>query len=992
MHITRSTRDDCLVVTLTGSITLATAPLVEQTLLDDLAERPVAVICDLGDVDALDPRCASVFVAVADHPTRRWPAGSLLLCGAQPAVAEVLGGLDAGGFVPLYGSLEQALSRASVRPSPLREELLLAPTLTAPAVARRFVRETVRSWGLAAPEGQLSEPAQLLADELVTNALVHAGGDMRLQLELREDLLYIGVRDLSPRGVRQLPAGPGSESGRGLLVVARVAKAWGVQPHPRGGKVLWCTLRTSRAGASRRAGLGPFSILDSTSAPHVRRQRMVPRPDLLERLVAADGVPLISLRAPPGYGKTALLTQWVERDPRPVVWLSVDQHDNDPAVLLSHLAVALDRVGLLDHRVFAGLSSPGTSVVAAVAPRLGAALDAAAGPLLLVLDDVHLLHSQQSLDALMMLVDQLGTGSQLAVAGRGEPPLPVARLRAQGRMIELGPELLAMDRLEAGALLDAAEVELPAAAIAELVTRTEGWPVALYLAASSLRLTGSKVRAAAVLERSGRPVLEYLRSVLSELPATTVRFLTCTAVLDRMSGSLCDAVLERTGSAEVLAFLERSDLLVTPLDHQRQWYRYHPLLRQLLRSELERDEPGLIGPLARRASAWCESYGLIEASVDYAVQAGDADLVARLLGDVGFGVYRSGGSTIVRRWLAWFEDNGPIERYPAVAALGAWVYALSGHTASAERWADTAVRCSTAGTPPASGVSIEAWNALLAAAMCRSGVEELHRDAKLACELVPSGSPWRATALVLYGMAYLAVGDRHGADGQLARAVELAEDSRATGAAALALAERAVLAIDQEEWSQARLMTEQARTVVRDARLEDDVTSLLSYAAAARLAAHEGEVRKARAELAHARQLRPHLTVALPFYAVQARLELVRAYLALTNVPEARTVLREVDELLLRRPHLGVLGQQAAELRARIDTMHVDMSGTALTAAELRLLPLLATHLTFHEIAERLQVSSSTIKTQAISTYRKLGASSRSQAIERAQALGVLPA
>jgi LuxR family maltose regulon positive regulatory protein len=152
-------------------------------------------------------------------------------------------------------------------------------------------------------------------------------------------------------------------------------------------------------------------------------------------------------------------------------------------------------------------------------------------------------------------------------------------------------------------------------------------------------------------------------------------------------------------------------------------------------------------------------------------------------------------------------------------------------------------------------------------------------------------------------------------------------------------------------------------------------------------------VPRARADLAHAQRLRPQLTVALPIYAVQARLELVRVYLALTDVAGARTVLREVDELLWRRPHLGVLGQQADQLRARVDTMRADVLGaSALTAAELRLLPLLATHLTFRELGERLHVSSHTVKSQAMSIYRKLGASSRSQAIQRAQQLDLLPA
>jgi LuxR family transcriptional regulator, maltose regulon positive regulatory protein len=241
-------------------------------------------------------------------------------------------------------------------------------------------------------------------------------------------------------------------------------------------------------------------------------------------------------------------------------------------------------------------------------------------------------------------------------------------------------------------------------------------------------------------------------------------------------------------------------------------------------------------------------------------------------------------------------------------------------------------------------------------------------------------------------MAHLAVGDLDSVDGQLAEAVEVAEGSGAASGA-LALAERAVVAIDRGEWTQAVLLAEQGRSVVHHAGLDQDVTSILLDAAAARLAIHHAEVPRARADLAHAQRLRPQLTVALPFYAVQGRLELVKVYLALTDVAGARTILREVDELLRRRPHPGVLGQQADQLHAQVDTMRADMLGaSSLTAAELRLLPLLTTHLTFREIGERLQLSPHTVKTQAVSIYRKLGVSSRSQAIHHAQQLGLLPA
>jgi LuxR family maltose regulon positive regulatory protein len=997
MQITHSTRTGCLVLSLTGQITLSTAPQIQRALLKDLAEQPLVIVCDLGGVDALDPVCAAVFATVANHRASPLQATRLLLCGAQPAVAKVLGGIGVRHRLPLYDTLQEALDAAADRPGYRCHELRLAPTPTAPAAARRFVRETLRSWRLDPPDAELSEQARLLADELVTNAVVHAQTDMSLRLELGGELLHIAVRDFDWRLPHLLPDDPQAEGGRGLRLVKWVATAWGAHHHPEGGKVVWCTLRTSRAGPSRPASPRPsLPILESKLTPPVPRRGMVPRPKLLGQLTAANSVPVVSLVAPPGYGKTMLLARWAEQDPRPLVWLSADQLDNDPARLLTYLAVALDRVEPVDPAVFGALAAPGTSTVATVVPRLGATLAAAAHPLVVVLDDVHVLHNQACLDALVVLVDHLGDGSQLMIAGRGQPRLPIARLRAEGRLVEFGSEALAMDHHEAGALLEAADVELSDADIAKLVERTEGWPLALYLAALSVKATGNRDGARAALVDDDRFLVEYLQSVLlPRLSTATVRFLTRTAVLERLSGPLCDAVLNTTGSAQVLERLEESNLLVLPLDRQRHWYRYHHLFRELLRVELARREPELVDELVLRAAAWCEHHGLPEAAMDYALQAGDGDYAASLVMRLAPPVYHGGRLATLQRWFDWFDDHQWLERYPAVAVLGAWLQALVGRAAAADRWADAAERgaLQQEGTPPAGTASIDGWRALLRAVMCRDGVEQLRTDAELACKLVPTGSVLRAPAVLLLGISYLLVGDVDRADSLLGEAAEVAEDTKTTDTAAIALAERVMVAIDRGEWAKARPLAEHVRSLLRQAHLGDYVTNVLLYAVVARLAAHQGEVARAHADLAHAQRLRPQLTVALPIYAVQARLELVKAYLALTDVAGARTVLREVDELLRRRPHLGLLGRQADQLRARVEAMRADVLGaSSLTGAELRLLPLLATHLTFREIGQRLHVSPHTVKTHAMSIYRKLGVSSRSEAIRHTQHLGLLPA
>jgi LuxR family maltose regulon positive regulatory protein len=737
-----------------------------------------------------------------------------------------------------------------------------------------------------------------------------------------------------------------------------------------------------------------FPVLSSKLTPPFERPGIVARTSVLDRLEASAATPVVAICAPAGYGKTVLAAQWAKRDSRPFVWLSIDGNDNDPAVLLTYLAVGLDQVEPIDPGVLGALASRGASIAGTVVPRLGAALSAKALPVVVVLDDVHLLHDQEGLDAVAVLVDHLPPGSQLAVTSRGEPPLPVARWRAEGRLAEFGQGDLAMGAREAGLLLRAAGVAVPDAGVAELLRRTEGWPVALYLAALSIKTRPAGHGGGVGFGGRDRLLVDYLRSVLlSRLSPTEVRFLTRTGVLDRLSGPLCDAVLGTTGSAAVLASLEGANLLVVPLDRQREWYRYHRLFRELLRGQLGRDEPELVGQLTRRAAQWCADHGLAEAAIDYAMDAGDADLVARGVEQVAISVYRSGRLATVQRWFDWFDDHGLIQQYPAVAVVGAWVQALGGHAAAAERWADAAERGSYQGALPDGSASIDGWRALLRAKLCRHGPEQMRADAELALALIPVGSLWRGPAQLLLAISFLLAGDRGLAERALAEAVEVAEDAGATVAVTIGLAEQAILAIGRQDWHQAEILVERARHLMATAHLEDCTTSVMVYAAAARMAIHRGDMGQAEQDLARAQQLRPQLNHALPYYAVQARLELVRAYLALTDVASARVVLREVEDLLQRRPRLGTLPEQADQLRTQLDRIHSDLNGAApLTTAELRLLPLLATHHSFRELGQHLHLSPHTVKSQAMSIYRKLGVSSRSHAIQRARTLGLLAA
>jgi LuxR family transcriptional regulator, maltose regulon positive regulatory protein len=755
----------------------------------------------------------------------------------------------------------------------------------------------------------------------------------------------------------------------------------------------WETIIMGRAARPKRHprtwDRSSLELVESKLHPPPARLGIVARAGLVDRLLASDGVPVVCVVAPAGYGKTTLLAQWAQRTGRGVGWVSVDQRDNDPAVLLTYLAVALDRVEPIDPRIVRGLAGPGASVVGVV-PRLAAAMAAMTQPVALVLDHLELLENQECLDVVAELAAQLPAGAQLLVASRARPPLPVALLRGQGRVVELGAEDLAMDDQDARALLEGAGVGLDDAAVDEVLGRTEGWPVGLYLAALAHKAGGPRRQAWAGFTGDDRFVADYLWSeLLGQLPPERVAFLTRTAVLERMSGPLCDAVLETTGSAQVLAALEDSNLLLVPLDRQRRWYRYHHLFGELLLAELERREPDLVPVLHARAASWCEANGQPETAIDHAQAAGDADRVARLVWQLALPTYGAGRVDTARRWFGWFDDQGLLGRYRSVAVLGAWLQALVGQPAAAERWADAAERGPAAGTLP-DGSTGQSYRALLGALLCRNGVDRMRADTQAALDGLGPASQWRPTAQLLEGICCLLAGQADQADPVLAHAAEVATGAGALPAAAIALAERSLLAMDQQDWMKAATLAEQAQGVVRAGELDGYVGSALVHAVAARVAVRQGDVPRAQHQLARATRLRPLLTYALPYFAVQTLLELGRACLALDDAAGARVVLRQARDILRRRPDLGVLPSQVDELRSKLNSSRGGMAGVpSLTTAELRLLPLLPTHLRFAEIGERLHLSQHTVKTHTTSIYRKLGVSSRSQAVQRLQELGL---
>ena len=724
----------------------------------------------------------------------------------------------------------------------------------------------------------------------------------------------------------------------------------------------------------------------------VVRPGSVRRLALIDRLRKGGSFPVMSVVAPAGYGKTTLLSQWAERNGQAFAWVSLDERDNDPKVLLTYVAEALDAVEPIDERVFDALASPGSSVPGSVVPRLGSALASMTSPVALVLDDVHVLHDPGCRAAMPVLAGHVPDGSQLVLAGRDAPPLPIARLRAEGKVMEIGPGDLAMTLAEASSLLREAGITLGQDDVAELHRRIEGWPAGLYLAALSLREGGSVRNPVAAFTGEHRPVGRYIQSeFLARLSSGQRGFLTRTAVLERMCGPLCETVLDQPRAAATLAALARSNLLLVPLDRQGEWYRYHHLFRDMLLAELRRREPELIPVLRRRAASWCLRNDLPDEALEYSIAARDVETVGRLVEKLWLRTYRQGRINTARRWLRWLDDRGAINGHPMVAVQAAVTCALTGQPVETERWADAVDRWLDGDARP-DDPSTEAWAVLVRATLCRRGVEQMRADADEAVRKFAAEGILSPTPAFYQGIARVLCGDLDAGDASFQEAASIAEKANAPEILAGALCERSLVAMAHSEWSQAEVLAGQARTVLREARLEDSYVTSLVCAVQARTALHQGEIPAARQELVGAQRMRPELTYAIPHLAVQARIELARICIALTDLAGARTLTREIDELLQRRPGLGTLVGEAGALRAQLSRLRGPGApgASALTAAELRLLPMLATHLSFPQIAEQMSLSRHTVKAEATSIYRKLGASSRDQAVMQARDLGLL--
>ena len=430
---------------------------------------------------------------------------------------------------------------------------------------------------------------------------------------------------------------------------------------------------------------------------HVPRPQpgLVPRPRLVHALSQGLARGRVLVCAPAGFGKTSLLADWARAGGRPVAWLGLDAGDNDPARFWRYVVAALDRA----HPGVAGRLGP---LLGPPAPRsfdgFVTALinELAAQPgrdeVLLVLDDYHLVDSGPVHESVAFLLENLPPGLLLAVSGRADPPLPLARLRARGQLAELRAAELRFTTEEAAALLGAAGPVLPDTAVVALTARTEGWAAGLQLAALSLRGHPDAAGFVAAFSGSHRFVLDYLADeVLDGQPGPVRAFLLETSVLERLSGELCDAVTGRSGSQAMLHDIEQAGLFLVPLDEVRGWWRYHHLFADLLRARLEQEQPGRVPELHRAAAAWSDEHDLGDDAVRHALAAGDAAWAAQLVErHIETLLRRSEGATL-HRWLSALPAESVRDR-PRLCLAQATSAAISFRVEAVEGLADDAER------------------------------------------------------------------------------------------------------------------------------------------------------------------------------------------------------------------------------------------------------------------------------------------------------------
>jgi LuxR family maltose regulon positive regulatory protein len=711
----------------------------------------------------------------------------------------------------------------------------------------------------------------------------------------------------------------------------------------------------------------------------VKRGRLAP----LQKAAQRGRVVVVS--APPGYGKSILVAQWSELDPRASGWVQLGRGDNSPVVLLAHVVAAIERTGPVRSELLEELSRRAIRIDEVALPLLATDL-AERDPFVLVLDDVHVITAEKSRAILEFLVERVQSGSQLVLITRGDPGLPLGRLRASGDLVEIGTALLALDANETRDVAASGGLELSEAAAEALCERTEGWAAAVALATLSLRGRGDAAVRAAGLSGNQQQIADYLlEEVLERHPDHLKRFLLGTSILDHMTAPLCDAVLGIENTAGSLEALARSNALIVPLDDHREWYRYHHLFSDLLRAELKRRHPELLPVYLGRAAAWCERHGTPDEAFAYAHESGNLAQGGRIALAHRHEFVSRGQIESLRLWLERCTEQ-EIASDPQLSIVAAWVFGYRGDAGRASRFFAAAER-GPLDVPSADGASsLRSALANLRTALAPDGIPQMLRDAELVyASEKKAGTQWFLSGCRAMGVAYVLLGRPQEAITVLREALELSSHQPELAHMwVFSLSYLAFAATEIGNRRDAQRWAIEATWVATHEHLHETLHGAIAYTAGALAHQQRGDHTEAARQLEKVRRLRSLLRAA-PWLNADLALRCADISLDLGDPAGALELAQLASDALHGYPDAGTLPARLDRLEARIRRGH----DYGLTPAEIRLIAFLPTHLSLQEIADRLYLARPTVKTHVASIYDKLGVPSRSEAVEIIEQLGL---
>ncbi len=699
--------------------------------------------------------------------------------------------------------------------------------------------------------------------------------------------------------------------------------------------------------------------------------------------------------APAGYGKTTAVEAWCALQPLPVVWVTLDRGDDDAVRLWTYVATGVDRVCPgLGRATLQRLRAPGADVQLAV-DELMNRVALSGTQLVMVLEDVHLLKNPEALASIDHAVERLPPTVRLVVLTRSDPPLRVPERRARGSLAELRARDLAFTTREAwGFIVGQEHLGLDEVEVSGLCKRVEGWPAALSLAALWLHGVDDPHRAVKEFGGDHRFVAEYLTdAVIQDLDEDERRFILQASTLGRFTPELCDAVLGRSDSTQVLDQLEHTNLFIARLGNG-EWFRVHALFAEFAAFRLASLEPGGGREIHAKAARWLQRRGLTGEAARHAAAAGDHELLATILGEGQTGLIRRGQARTVIYWARALPDSYLV-RHPETALGAASALQDLGHgTLEVRRFLRLADR-GAAATPARGGADLEALAAVLRSGALEDDIRRQLNEAVRAVKLSKQGAgEWLVVSLAQLGRSQYLAGDTDAAWSTSLRAIEDPEAERRPVGHAGARATLAIVAAERGRLSTARLHAERAQSIIAGiGNSRSWIGAAGGSLATGVVLAAEGDLAGAERHLAQAeRLLEDEVATAHHGWALLllARTRCRRGRLtdADLSLQSARTELQELRDGGRLSSLLAEVELELARARSRA------AEGQLLEApsdAELAVLNLLASDGSARQIGDQLFVSLNTVRSHMRALYRKLGVNSRAEAIARAAQLGLLP-